>query len=95
MAKNPIKGRGKFEGETYVARFAYENPDEDIGSVDELGWYGRFSGKLKGRGPFHLTVYEGSEGFVTASFFDTKAELDDAWAEIESAYSDYYDESDE
>jgi hypothetical protein len=95
MARNPIKGPGKFEGETYIARYVHEEPDEDIGSVDELGWYGRFSGKIKGRGPFHLYVFEGSQGFVTASFFDTKAELDDAWDEIEAAYSNYYDEGDE
>lgn len=54
LSANPIKGPGKFEGETYAARYAYENVDQSIGSVDELGWYGVFTGKIKGRGPFHI-----------------------------------------
>jgi len=82
----PIKGPGKFEGETYAARFAYDNVDGEIGSVDELGWYGRFSGKIKGRGPFHIIVMENSQGFVYADFYDNEEQLEAAWAEIESAY---------
>lgn len=91
LKKNPIKGPGKFEGETYAARFAYENPDDEIGSSDELGWFGRFSGKIKGRGPFHIIVSEDSNGFVHAEFFDSEKELNDAWAEIESEYEKYYE----
>lgn len=80
---NPIKGPGKFEGETYAARYAYENPDEDLGDSETFGWYGRFSGKIKGRGPFFIIVEEQSQGFVTGTFFDTEKQLEKAWARIE------------
>ena len=91
MAKrNPIIGPGKFEGEMYATRYAYENPDDDLGSVDELGWYGYFSGKIKNRGPFHILVWEDSNGFVGSRFFDSESELQDAWSQVESEYSDYY-----
>lgn len=88
---NPIKGPGKFEGETYVAKHIYENnfTDAEIGSVDELGWYGRFSGKLKGRGPFHVIVSESSDGFVSGEFFDTEKQMMKAWRGIEQEYENF------
>jgi hypothetical protein len=88
--RNPIKGPGKFEGETYAARFAYENPDEEMGSVDELGWWGKFSGKIKGKGPFHIIVREDSQGFVYGEFYDTKKELESTWARFEREYEQFY-----
>lgn len=91
--RNPIKGPGKFEGETYLAKYAYENPDGDIGSVDELGWYGYLSGKVRGRGPFHIIVSENSQGFVTGEIFDTAAAMAKQWRKIEKAYGEM--ESDE
>jgi hypothetical protein len=94
VRKNPIKGRGKFEGETYAAKFAYDYPDDEIGSVDELGWYGKFSGKIKGRGPFHIIVNENSDGFVSGTFYDTPSQLKRAWARIEKEYENLADEND-
>lgn len=93
--RNPIKGRGKFEGETYAARYAYDNPDAQIGSSDELGWFGYFSGKIKGRGPFHIIVRENSDGFVYGTFYDKLADLDREWSRIENRYEKFYDESGE
>ena len=95
MRKNPIKGPGKFEGETYLARYAYENPDEETGSVDELGWYGRFSGKVKGRGPFHVIVNEDSQGFVNGVIYNTEREMQRDWRRIEKEYERYYREFEE
>jgi hypothetical protein len=87
--KNPIKGPGKFEGETYAARYAYENVDEDLGDVQTFDWYGRFSGKIKGRGPFHIIVRENNQGFVYGEFFDTEAALKKQWRRIERAYEKF------
>jgi 1,2-phenylacetyl-CoA epoxidase PaaB subunit len=89
--KNPIQRPGKFEGETYAARYAYENPDDEIGSSSELGWFGKFSGKIKGRGPFYIIVSEDNNGFVHAEFFDSEAEFNKAWSEIEAEYEKYYE----
>jgi hypothetical protein len=94
LRKNPIKGPGKFEGETYAAKFAYDYPDDEIGSVDELGWYGKLSGKIKGRGPFHIIVNENSDGFVSGTFYDTPSQLKRAWARIEKEYENLADEND-
>jgi len=91
--ENPIKGPGKFEGETYAARYAYENPDDEIGESDALGWYGRFEGKIKGRGPFCIIVREDSQGFVYGQFYDTPKQLAAAWRRIEREYEKFYDES--
>ena len=90
---NPIKGPGKFEGETYAARYAYENPDDEIGESDALGWYGRFEGKIKGRGPFCIIVREDSQGFVYGQIYDTPKQLAAAWRRIEREYEKFYDES--
>lgn len=93
MHKNPIKGPGKFEGSTFAGKYAYENADKEIGSVDELGWFGNFSGKIKGRGPFHIIVSEDNQGFVYDEFFDTKEKMLKRWNKIEHAYEKFYDES--
>ncbi len=85
----PIKGPGKFEGETYICRYAYDNVDEDLGESENFGWYGRFSGKIKNRGPFHLIVTENSVGFVSCAFYDSEAELNDAWALLEDEYTEF------
>jgi len=88
--KNPIKGPGKFGGEMYAGKYAYENPDEEIGESDTLGWYGKFFGKIKGRGPFYIIVSEDYQGFVRAEFFDTRDALDKAWKGIEKEYEKFY-----
>lgn len=93
--KNPIKGPGKFEGELHVTRFAHDNPDEEIGSVDELGWFGYLSGKIKGRGPFHIITQEDSQGFVYGQMYDSKEKLLKKWRSIEKEYERYYEQNGE
>jgi hypothetical protein len=93
MKRNPIRRPGKFS--LFIDRYAYEYPDDEIGRVDELGWYGYFSGKIKGRGPFHLIVSEDNYGFVTSEIFDSKKSLDKSWARIVKAYDRFYDEQGE
>ena len=84
-----IKGPGKYEGEQYATRYAHENPDEDLGDVQGFGWYGRFSGKIKGRGPFHIITTEDNNGFVFGNYFDSESALNKEWAEIETAYEEF------
>ena len=92
LRHNPIKGPGKFEGELYITRYAHENPDEEIGSVDELNWFGRFSGKVKGRGPFHIITEENSQGFVWGKLYDSEKEMMKAWHEVEREYDQFYEQ---
>lgn len=92
IKKNPIKGPGKFEGELHVTRYAHENYDEDIGDVQELGWYGRFSGPIKGRGPFHIIVRENDQGFVYGKLYDSEQQINADWGEIVKEYEKLYEE---
>ena len=90
---------GKFEGELYATKYAYESGldscDDEIGEVDGFGWYGCFSDKIKGRGPFHIILHENSQGFVTGSYYDTAGDLGTAWSALESEYEKYCAEEDE
>jgi hypothetical protein len=92
---NPIKGPGKFEGELRIIQWVYEEPDEEVGSVDALGWYGRYSGKIKGRGPFHVIVSENSQGFVSGRTFASEKELEKVWDAILDEYDEYYEEDED
>lgn len=93
-----IRSLGKFEGEMYATRAVYDMAGDgmldDIGSVDELGWYVRYSGTIRGRGPFHCIISEDSQGFVRGTFYDTEAECDTAWSSIEAEYDAYECERD-
>lgn len=93
--RNPIKGPGKFEGELYLTRFAYENVDDELGDVQDFGWYGRMSGKVKGRGPFHIIVHEDSQGFVSGDRYDTEAEMMRDWRKLEREYEKFSKGQDE
>lgn len=92
---NPIKWLGKFEGEMYAGRYAYENVDDELGDVQDFGWYGNFSRKIKGCGPFHIIVRENSQGFVYGEFFDTEAAMRKAWSRLERDYEKFSEESGE
>ena len=88
-----IKHLGKFEGELYATKYAYEATldgcCDDLGESDGFGWYARFSDKIKGRGPFHIILNESSQGFVSGTYYDTETDLDAAWADLETEYADY------
>lgn len=88
----PIKGPGKFEGETYVVKWVYETSDGGIGESDSIGWFDYYSGKIKGKGPFHVIITENSVGFVSGRFFDTEAQMMKAWNRIENEVDKFYDE---
>ena len=90
-------GPGKYEGcgnYALTARYLYEECcDDEIGSVDELGWFGRFDGKLKGA-QVRAIVCEDNQGFVDVEYFDTTEALDRKWSDIENAYG-YQDEDEQ
>jgi hypothetical protein len=92
-----IQYPGKFEGELYATRAVWDmagdhGVDEELGSTDELGWFCKYSGTIRGRGPFHVIVSEDSQGFVHGEYFDTESEMIEAWAQIETEYNCFYTE---
>jgi|TARA_B110001454_G_scaffold136606_1_gene126960 hypothetical protein len=53
-------------------RLSEETPDEQAGSVDELGWFGLFREEK-------AILTEDSQGFVDAEQFDTDEKLQEVW----------------
>jgi len=90
---------GKFEGELYATKYAYvsalDGCSEELGDCESFGWYGQFSGKIKGRGPFHIIVSENSQGFVSGTYYNTTEQLAAAWSALESEYEKFCEEEEE
>lgn len=88
---------GKFEGETWLAVQMYESsPDDEQGSVDELGWYGLFRDFEAPDGSMrHGILSEDGQGFVRLTEFDSGAEALDAFAEIVDEYEKFYEQQEE
>ncbi len=94
-------GPGKFEGTgnySNVAQYLYSlsldsSLDEDLGESESFGWYGKFAGKIKGRGPFYAIVSEDSQGFFDVTYYDTQDALDAAWKLLELEYEQFSDAS--
>lgn len=55
---------------------------DTIGSVDELGWCGRFNDEL-------AILFQDEQGFVWADVYDTPAKLELAWTELVRAYVEW------
>jgi|TARA_R110000765_G_scaffold169999_4_gene274955 hypothetical protein len=53
-------------------RLFQETPDEQAGSVHELGWFGMFREEK-------VILTEDSQGFVDAEQFDTDEKLQEVW----------------
>ena len=53
-------------------RLSKETPDEQAGSVDELGWFGLFREEK-------AILTEDSQGFVDVEQFDTDEKLQEVW----------------
>jgi|TARA_Y100001951_G_C11278131_1_gene263349 hypothetical protein len=53
-------------------RLSEETPDEQAGSVDELGWFGLFREEK-------AILTEDSQGFVDVEQFDTDEKLQEVW----------------
>jgi hypothetical protein len=85
------RGPGKFEGvpEDIPAEDLYEQvldggTVDEIGSVDELGWYG-----LVERDGRWYIVEEDNYGFFDAEEFGSESEARARWREIEKAYEEF------
>lgn len=67
--------------------------DETLGSVDELGWYGRFDTPREGSDLFlgGWILEQDEQGFTDYVFYDTDTELNDAWDSMVGIYDRYYD----
>jgi hypothetical protein len=84
---------GKFEGNEneQLAELLHEASlngelDEEIGSVDELGWYGRFIDRVD---LFYYILNEDSQGFFSYEQYPDLPSMNQAWEEIESMYATF------
>lgn len=67
-------------------------PDEEIGSVDELGWYGLYLPSL-GDGYWleePVILYNNSQGFVYTITEDSGGTIEEKWSEILREYDEFY-----
>ena len=87
---------GKFEGcaDDRLAEVLYSitmtGCDEEVGSVDELGWYGLILHRRHG-----YIVSEDGNGFFCYEYHDTKEEAQAEYNRIESDIADEYQALDE
>lgn len=69
--------------ENSLAEELYEDfADEEIGSVQELGWAGRFNDDL-------AILTEDTQGFVWVDFHETQESFDSHWQEIVETYEEF------
>jgi len=66
-----------------------EQPDEQVGSVDELGWFGLV--RHEGR-PGGMVLRQDEQGFRRVWETDSQQELDNRWAGIGGEYEGFYQE---
>ena len=71
---------------------------DEIGSVDELGWYVRINlddAEQADSGFAGCILSQDSDGFKSCYWHDSLEALDAAWADIEAEYEAYYESADE
>lgn len=88
---------GKFEGcySIWTGEVLYtitmeSGCSEDLGDVQDYGWYGLIHGNR-----WSWIVKENSQGFFDYEQFDCAADADATWAQIEDDYQAYMAESDQ
>jgi hypothetical protein len=100
-ARGRRPGPGKFEAcnDLDAAESLYDQvmqsfQDDEVGSVQELGWYGLIlnSGIP---GAEIAIVNEDSNGFFTYQVFDNEADAYNRWEKIQEMYEDYYEDSED
>jgi len=87
---------GKFEACGPVGEYLYDlvgegGQDEEIGSVDELGWYGLFTDTGLKCAP-HAILREDSQGFVEVERIDDRQEALDRWGNVLIEYEVFDDD---
>jgi hypothetical protein len=75
---------GKFEGtgtDYLLAEALYgETPDDEIGTVEDIGWHGLFADE-------GAILIEDSQGFVSILTFETPEAVDLTWSAVGHEYS--------
>jgi RIO-like serine/threonine protein kinase len=86
---------GKFEESGEVGERLYElamdGCDDEVGSVQDLGWYGLLIGTGLQCAP-HAIVCENIDGFFNFQDYDTEEEARRAWDDVLADYEDYYEQ---
>lgn len=94
-------GPGKFEGayneafaEAVHNEFGEGFGDEELGDVQDFGWYGRvdiseYKIKEDGSPIVGVIAYEDNFGFFSTTRYHNKKEFEKAWASIEADYQKY------
>ena len=60
--------------------------DDQIGSVDELGWFGLYGSVI---------LYQDSQGFRYSKVYSDRDEMDERWNDITEQYEMYYEDSED
>lgn len=98
---DPYPDPGKFEGETWLTVQVYESSneggaDEEIGSVDEIGWYALFTNFEASDGSKrHGILSEDSNGFVSFAESDTAEEAQAEFSQIVDEYNRFDEEQEQ
>ena len=82
-------GPGKFEGneDGRLANVLHDTePDDQVGSVDELGWYGLIIQRNHA-----YIVHEDNYGFFDYTRFDDINDAENIWEGILNEYAVFYD----
>ena len=97
-------GPGKFDDniDEWVYDQSMDGVDEEVGSVDEYGWYG-----LLILDPVTVTdedsewtfeaaiMHEDNESFIYVDYFDDEDKARTAWSKIEEEFAEWYDEDED
>lgn len=77
------------EQEDWLDSLFGEQPAEEVGSVDELGWFGlvRHGGR-----PGGMVLHQDEQGFRHVWETDSQRELEDRWADVNHRYEGFYQE---
>lgn len=93
--------KGKFEGNPdeqlaeYLHQLSMEGCDEDLGDVQDFGWYGLIFHVIKGnlsKGQSYI-VHEDNYGFFDYTKYDSKSKALEDWAILEKEYDDFMKET--
>jgi hypothetical protein len=93
---------GKFEGEPLLTEILWDlGGDEDLGDSESFGFYALYLGLTAKEvgGSIGSTraaiLHEGSQGFVTGSYYDSDADAQRAWEALERDYDEFLGESED
>lgn len=106
MRKNVKRGGskypGKFESSGELGEYLHEitmdsGQDEELGDVQDFGWYGLFNGiKVPGiKKKVYAIVSEDSQGFWDVYEYNSSKEVMKAWDKLSHEYEEFMEEGEE